>query len=77
MTLAEKEISCPTMPKPARGQVSVLARGWTFLARLRVLMQESLRAEDDIFRRYESCRWCEPTERQLNNAIMFGRSARY
>ena len=40
-------------------------------------MQEWLRAEDDIFRRYESCRWCEPTERQLNNAIMFGRSARY
>jgi len=77
MTLAEKEISYPTMPKPARGQVSVLARGWTLLARLRVLMQEWLRAEDDIFRRYESCRWCEPTERQLNNAIMFGRSARY
>ena len=77
MTLAEKEISCPTMPKPARGQVSVLARGWAFLARLLLNMQGSRCAEDDIFRRYESCRWCEPTERQLNNAIMFGRSARY
>ena len=77
MTLAEKEISYPRMTKPARGQVSVLARGWTFLARLRVLMQESLRAEDDIFRRYESCRWCDSTERQLNNEIMFGLSARY
>ena len=76
MTL-ENKIPCPSMIKPSRGKLSVLARGWTFLARLRVLMQESLRAEDDIFRRYESCRWCEPTERQLNNAIMFGRSARY
>ena len=76
MTL-ENKIPCPSMIKPSRGKLSVLARGWTFLARLRVLMQESLRAEDDIFRRYESCRWCDSTERQLNNEIMFGRSARY
>jgi hypothetical protein len=74
MTLAETEISCPAMTKPARGQASTLARGWTFLARLLVLMQASLRAEDDIFRRYECCRWCDSTERQLNNEIMFGRS---
>jgi hypothetical protein len=65
------------MTKPARGQASVLARGWTFLARLLVMMHGSLRAEDDIFRRYESCRWCDSTERQLNNEIMFGRSARF
>jgi hypothetical protein len=74
MTLVEKEIACPTMTKPARGQASVLARGSTFLARLRVLMQPSLRAEEDITRRYESCRWCDSTERQLNNEAMFGRS---
>jgi len=72
MTLAEEKIACPTMTK-----ASVLARGWTFLARLLVVMQGSPRAEDDIFRRYESCRWCDSTERQLNNEIMFGRSARF
>ena len=77
MTLAEQKIARPTMTKPARGQAIVLARGWTFLARLLVVTQRSLRAEDDIFRRYESCRWCDSTERQLNNEIMFGRSARF
>jgi len=35
-----------------------------------------VRAEEDISSRYESCRWCDSTERQLNNDIMFGRSAR-
>jgi len=78
MTLAEIEIACPTTKtKPARAQASVLARGWTFLARLRVLMQPSLLAEEGISRRYENCRWCDSTERQLNNEIMFGRSARF
>ena len=77
MTIAEDDIACPSVTKPARGQASVLARGWTFLAHLRVLMQASLRAEEDISRRYESCRWCDSTERQLNNEIMFGRSARF
>jgi hypothetical protein len=67
----------PTMTKPARGQASVLARGLAFLARLLLIMQGSPRAEDDIRRRYESCRWCDSTERQLNNEIMFGRSARF
>jgi hypothetical protein len=74
MTLAKKELACPTMAKPARGQASVLARGSTFLARLRVLMQASVPAEEHIPRRYESCRWCDSTERQLNNETMFGRS---
>jgi hypothetical protein len=77
MTLAEEKIPCLTMTKPVRGPVSVLARGWTFLARLRVLMQPSLHAEDECSRHYESCRWCDSTERQLNNEIMFGRSTRY
>jgi len=77
MTLAENEIACPSMTKPSRGQVSVLARGWTFLARLRVLMQPSLHAEEECSRRYESCRWCDSTERQLNDEIMFGRPARF
>jgi hypothetical protein len=77
MTLAEDKIACLTMTKPAHGQASVLARGWTFLCRLLVVMQGSPRAEGAIFRRYESCRWCDSTERQLNNAIMFGRSARF
>jgi hypothetical protein len=76
MTLAEEKIACPTMTKPARGQASVPARGWTFLARLLVVMG-SPRSEDDIFRRYESCRWCDSTERQLNNDMMFGRSTRF
>ena len=76
MTLAEERIACPTMTKPARGQASVIARGWTFLARLRVLMQGPPRAEDDTFRRYKTCRWCDSTERQLNNEMMFGRSGR-
>jgi hypothetical protein len=61
------------MTNPVHGQASALARGWTFLTRLRVLMQPSLRAEEGISRRYESCRWCDSTERQLNNEIMFGR----
>jgi len=69
MTLPEEKIACPTMTKPARG--------WAFLARLLLVVQGSPRAEDDIFRRYESCRWCDSTERQLNNEIMFGRSARF
>jgi hypothetical protein len=77
MTLAENEIACPTMIMSARGQASVLARGSTFLDRLRVLMQPSLRTEEDISGRYQSCRWCDSTERQLNNEIMFGRSARF
>jgi len=77
MTLAENEIACPSMTKPSRGQASVLGRGWTFLARLRVLMQASVRAEEDISSRYESCRWCDSTERQLNDEIMFGRPARF
>jgi hypothetical protein len=77
MTLAEEKVACPTMTKPACGQASVLERGWTFLARLLVVMQESPRAGDDHFRRYESCRWCDSTERQLNNEIMFGRSTRF
>jgi hypothetical protein len=77
MTLAENEIECPTMTNPVYGQASGLAHGWTFLTRLRVLMQPSLRAEEDISRRYESCRWCDSTERQLNNDIMFGRFARF
>ena len=71
----ENETARP-MTKPSRGQVSVPARGWTFLAHLWVLMQASVRAEGDISSRYESCRWCDSTERQLNNDIMFGRSAR-
>jgi hypothetical protein len=77
MTLAEEKVACPTITKPARGQAFVLARGWTFLTRLLVVIQGSPRAEDGIFRRYESCRWCDSTERQLNNEIMFGRSARF
>jgi hypothetical protein len=77
MTLAQEKIACPTMTKPARGQAFVLARGWAFLARLLLIMQGSRCAEDDIFRRYESCRWCDSTERQLNNEIMFGGSARF
>ena len=77
MTLAKEKIACPTMTKPARGEASVLARGWTFLTRLLVVMQGSPGAGDDLFRRYESCRWCDSTERQLNNEIMFGRSARF
>ena len=76
MTLAKEKIACPTMTKPARGEASVLARGWTFLTRLLVVMQGSPRTEDAIFSRYESCRWCDSTERQLNNAIMFGRTGR-
>jgi len=36
MTLAEYEVACSTMTKPSRGQLSVLACGWTFLAQLRV-----------------------------------------
>ena len=74
MTLAEQKIACSTMTKPARR--SALARGWTFLTRLLVVMQESPGAGDDLFRRYESCRWCDSTERQLNNEIMFGRTGR-
>jgi hypothetical protein len=77
MTIAENEIACPTMTKPLRGQVSVLARGSMFLAWLRVLRQPSLRAEQECSRGYESCRWCDSTERQLNNAIMFGHPARF
>jgi hypothetical protein len=77
MTLAEQKIACLTMTKPAHGQASVLARGRTFLSRLLLVMQGSPRTEDAIFSRYESCRWCDSTERQLNNAIMFGRSARF
>ena len=75
MTIAEEKIACPTMTKPARGKAPVLVRGWTFLARL--VMQGSPRAEGDIFMRFESCRWCDSTERQLNNEIMFGSSARF
>ena len=75
MTLAEQRIARLTMTKPVRR--SVLARGWTFLARLLVATQGSPRTEDGIFGRYESCRWCDSTERQLNNEIMFGRSARF
>jgi hypothetical protein len=74
MTLAEQKIACSAMTKPARK--SVLARGWTFLASLLVVTQGSPRTDDGIFRRYESCRWCDSTERRLNNEIMFGRSAR-
>jgi hypothetical protein len=74
MSLAENEIACPTITNPVHGQASALAHGWTFLTRLRVLMRPSLRAAEDISRRYESCRWCDSTERQLNNEIMFGRS---
>jgi hypothetical protein len=77
MTLAQEKIAFLSTTKPARGQASLLARGWTFLARLPVVMQGPPRAEDDIFRRYQSCRWCDSTERQLNNEIMFGRSARF
>jgi len=77
MTFAEEKIACPTMTQPARGQASVIGRGWTFLARLLIVRRESPRADDDIFRRYESCRWCDSTERQLNNEIMFGRFARF
>ena len=77
MTLAQEKFACLTMTEPARGQASVLARGWTLLSRLLVVMQRSPRTEDAIFRRYESCRWCDSTERQLNNAIMFGRSPRF
>jgi hypothetical protein len=77
MTFVEDRIACLTMTKPARGQASILARGWTFLSRLLVVMQGSQRAERAISRRYESCRWCDSTERQLNNAIMFGRSTRF
>ena len=77
MTLAKEKIACPTMTKPARGKASVLARGWTFLARVLVVTQGSPCTEDGIFKRYESCRWCDSTERQLNNEIMFGRSARF
>jgi hypothetical protein len=77
MTLAEDKIACLTMTEPGRGQASVLARRWTFLSRLLVVMQGSPRAKGVVFRRYESCRWCDSTERQLNNAIMFGRSARF
>jgi hypothetical protein len=69
--------ACPTMTKPAHGQASVLGRGRTFLSRLLVVMRGSQRAEDPIFKRYGSCRWCDSTERQLNDAIMFGRSARF
>jgi hypothetical protein len=76
MMLAEEKIACLTMTKPAHGQAPALARGWTFLSRLLVVMRGSPRA-DAIFSRYASCRWCDSTERQLNNAIMFGRSARY
>jgi hypothetical protein len=75
MTLAEQKIACSTMTKPARR--SVLARGWTFLARVLVVTQGSPCTEDGIFKRYESCRWCDSTERQLTNEIMFGRSARF
>lgn len=71
MTTAEDKMPCLTMTKPERGQ------GWTFLSRFLVVMQGSPRAKGTIFRRYESCRWCDSTERQLNNAIMFGRSARF
>jgi hypothetical protein len=77
MTLAEEKIACSTITRSAHDQATVFVRGWTFFARLLVLMRESLRAEDDIFRRYERCRWCDSTERQLNNEIMFGRSARF
>jgi hypothetical protein len=77
MTFAEESVASLTMSKPSRGQASMLARGWTFLTRLLVGMQESLRAEDDIIKRYERRRWCDSTERQLNNEIMFGRSARF
>jgi hypothetical protein len=76
MTLAKKEIGCSAM-KPTRGQASMLARGWTVLARLLVQMQPPLHAEENISKRYESHRWCDSTERQLNNAIMFGRPARF
>jgi len=62
----------PTVREP-RNRNSASA----FLARLLVLMQASQRAEDDISRRYKSCRWCDSTERQLNNEIMFARSARF
>jgi len=71
MTL-ENKIPCPSMIKPSRGKLSVLARGWTFLSRLLVVMRGSPR-----FLRYENCRWCDSTERQLNNEIMFGRSTRF
>jgi hypothetical protein len=76
MTLAEEKIAYPAMTKPARGQASVLARGWLFLGRLLVGSQGSPGAEGDICRRYESCRWCDSVERQLNNEMMFGRSGR-
>jgi hypothetical protein len=71
------QIAYPTMTKPARGEASVVAQGWTLLTRLLVVMQGSPRAEDDTSRRYESCRWCDSTERQLNNEIMFGRWGRF
>ena len=77
MMLVEEKIANLTMTKPADGQAPVLARGRTFLSRLLVVMQGSPRAEDAISRRYESCRWCDSTERQLNNEIMFGRSTRF
>jgi hypothetical protein len=77
MMLAHEKIACPSMTKPARDQASMLARGWTFLARLLVVTQGSLRAEDDVIRRYERRRWCDSTERQLNNELMFGRSTRF
>jgi hypothetical protein len=70
MTFAEEKTACPTMTEATRA--SVLARGWRRLARLLVAMRP--RAEDDIFRRYEMRRWCDSTERQLNNEIMFGRA---
>jgi hypothetical protein len=76
MMLAEEKFACLTITEPAHGQASVLTRGWTFLTRLLGPVQGSARAEDRMFRRYESCRWCDSTERQLNNDIMFGRSTR-
>jgi hypothetical protein len=69
MMLAEEKIARFAMTEVARGQASVLARGWRFLARHLVAIRGSPRAEDDIFRRYESCGWCDSIERQLNNEI--------
>jgi hypothetical protein len=77
MTLAEEKIACPAMTKPTRDQASIFARGWRLLGRLTVVKRGSLRAEDDIFGRYERRRWCDSTERQLNDELMFGRSTRF
>jgi hypothetical protein len=77
MMLAQDKIACPPMTEPARGRAPVLTRGWTFFTRLLVATQGSPRAETDMFKRYESCCWCDSIERQLNADIMFGRSTRF